>query len=199
MSYYDGFTPVYTFRLSIDREDRELLDVIITAKGEAEDIGKAKRSIRRLLEEHTPKIRPAAVPTAEIDPEQEGPDEDPPEPEELPEEPVDGPVTTFATTFNAGIKGLVFLECPVCGNKFHACLKDYQTGIPCKCGHMIDLTDPTIARFEYNCPSCGRHTYGKTNIEGAEYTDTCQCGEIIKLRWSKLDRQYMGVTPEDRQ
>lgn len=200
MSYYDGFTPGYTFRLSIEREDRTLLDAAVAAKGEAEAIGKAKRSIQRLLNEYTPKVESAAVPVPEFEPVE-------PEPEEKPEEPVDGaalepeiseepkrknsPVTTFIT----GIKGSVFLECPVCGKRFHACFREDTQSVPCNCGHMIDLTAPTFARYEYNCLSCGRHNYGKTNIEGAEYSDFCQCGKIIKLRWDQKNRKYMGFMP----
>lgn len=200
MSCYDGFTPIYTFRLSIEREDRTLLDVAVTSKGKAEAIGRAKRSIQRLLNEYTPKIEPAAVPAPEFEPVELEPEEEPEESvdsaaqgAEISEEPeqMNSPVTTFIP----GLKGVVYLECPVCGRRFHTCLREYTQSIPCNCGHMIDLTDPTFARFEYHCPSCGRNSYGKTNIEGAEYTDTCQCGESIKLRWNKTIKAYQGVAP----
>lgn len=66
MSYYDGLCPSYTFRLSIEREDRQMLDVAITAKGEAAELNRAKKTIQRLLNENTPKIEPGPIPAPEI-------------------------------------------------------------------------------------------------------------------------------------
>lgn len=194
MSCYDGLIPIYTYHLSIEREDRPLLDVTVTAKGEAEDIGKANRSILRLLKEYTPKIVPMPIPaTACEETEEQTPDSCSGTPAQA------GDGARQPMTFGPGIKGAVYLKCPVCENKFHACLRDYQESIPCKCGHMIDLTDPTIVRYDYSCPACGRNNYGKTNIEDPEYTETFHCGELVKLRWSKSDKRYKGVTPEGRQ
>lgn len=182
MNYHDRFTPGCTFRLSIAQEDKTLLDVVVTAEGEAEAISRAKRSIQRLLNEHTPKIEQAAISIpAETAMEKA---EEPQGPEEQ------APTGCGDPAFNSGAKGVLNLKCPECMSNFHICLRDYQRSVPCKCGHVIDLTDPTIARYEYNCPSCGRHNYGKTNIEDPEYTDTCQCGENIRLVWNKVRKRY---------
>ncbi len=42
MSYYDGFTPTYTFSLYIERSDRVLVDTTVEVKATAEEIAKAK-------------------------------------------------------------------------------------------------------------------------------------------------------------
>ena len=57
MSDFDGLTPTYTFRLQIERSDRTILNTAINAKATADDIAKAKKSIRRLLDEYTPAIK----------------------------------------------------------------------------------------------------------------------------------------------
>lgn len=57
MSYYDGLTPTYTFRLQIERSDRMILDTAITARATADEIAKAKKSVRRLLDEYAPAIK----------------------------------------------------------------------------------------------------------------------------------------------
>ena len=57
MSYYDGLIPTYTFRLQIERSDRMILDTAITARATADEIAKAKKSVRRLLDEYAPAIK----------------------------------------------------------------------------------------------------------------------------------------------
>ena len=49
MSYYDGFTPTYTFSLCIERSDRVLVDTTVEVKATAEEIAKAKKTIQRLM------------------------------------------------------------------------------------------------------------------------------------------------------
>lgn len=84
MSYYDGFTPVYTFRLQIEREDRMILDTSITAKGSREEIIKVKKNIRKLLDEYAP-LPPVLLPAPDIPPLPE------PEPVSEPENPEASP------------------------------------------------------------------------------------------------------------
>ena len=54
MSYYDGFTPTYTFSLCIERSDRVLVDTTVEVKATAEEIAKAKKTIQRLMNEYAP-------------------------------------------------------------------------------------------------------------------------------------------------
>lgn len=177
MSYYDGLCPSYTFRLSIEREDRQMLDVAITAKGKAAELNRAKKTIQRLLNENTPKIEPGPIPAPDI-----------PAPVIQAEEPED-PAPEQVGVRHA-VKGVVKLRCPECEKMFHTCLKDYQEHITCNCGRVIDLTDSTMARFEYDCPKCGKHNYGKTNLEDPEIEDNCVCGEIVRLKWDKQSKKY---------
>lgn len=176
MSYYDGLCPIYTFRLSIEREDRELLDVTVSAKGEPAELNRAKETIQRLLNENTPKIEPGPAPAPVLEVTGPEPPEDSvPEPEE---------------DIRHRVKGVVKMICPACGGVIHAFLMDYEKSLTCKCGHVIDLTDPTIARYEYDCPKCGKHRYGRTNLEDTEIEDRCGCGETVKLEWDKQGKRY---------
>ena len=206
MSYYDGFRPIYTFHLSIEREDRTLLDTTVTAKGEVKDVNIAKKFIQRALNEYTPKIEPAVIPAPEAEPvkaaaKKEPKEAVPPRLEEQSPAPFDGVSLQEGTeeetkqpiVFKPGVKGFVLLRCPECGNRFHFFLKDYQAVISCKCGCKIDLTDPTLARYEYTCSKCSRKLYGWTNEEEPELEDRCQCGEPVKMVWSKKDKRYTDV------
>lgn len=65
MSYFDGFTPTYTFRLQIERSDRTILDTAITAKASREELIKAKKNVRRLLDEYAP-LPPVLAPAPDI-------------------------------------------------------------------------------------------------------------------------------------
>ena len=67
MSFFDGFTPTYTFRLQIERSDRMILDTAITAKGSREEIIKAKKNVRKLLDEYAP-LPPVLAPAPDIPP-----------------------------------------------------------------------------------------------------------------------------------
>jgi hypothetical protein len=68
--------------------------------------------------------------------------------------------------------------------------KEFQTDALCKCGGHIDLTDPTLARFEADCPYCGKHTYGTTNKEDADISIQCKCGKDLNLWWDKENAEY---------
>lgn len=83
----------------------------------------------------------------------------------------------------AGAKGLMRLKCPKCGDVFVAFTKDYRTEWTCKaCGARFSLENTAL--FEYDC-SCGRHTYGRTNIEDADFSYPCgDCGKATTLKWN---------------
>lgn len=68
MSLLDGFTPTYAFQLRIERSDRTILDTTIVAKATADEIAKAKKNVRRLLDEYTPTVR-ATTPAPTTPPE----------------------------------------------------------------------------------------------------------------------------------
>ena len=90
----------------------------------------------------------------------------------------------------AGAKGLMRLKCPKCGDVFVAFTKDYRTEWTCKaCGERFSLENTAL--FEYNC-SCGRHTYGRTNIEDADFSYPCgDCGKATTLKWNPKAKKYM--------
>jgi hypothetical protein len=50
--------------------------------------------------------------------------------------------------------------------------------------------DPPLARFEMDCPYCGKHTYGRTNLEDATVTVRCKCGENLELWWDRENKEY---------
>ena len=82
------------------------------------------------------------------------------------------------------------LRCPKCGDEFVAFTKDYRTEWTCKaCGERFSLENTAL--FEYNC-SCGRHTYGRTNIEDADFSYPCgDCGKATTLKWNPKAKKYM--------
>ena len=177
MSYFDGFTPVCTFRLQIEREDRTVLDSAITVKATDGEISRAKKTIQELLSEYAPAAeRPEPTPPnqEESRSEESGPET------KLPPPVADRP---------HGAKGLMKLHCPDCGNRFGVFLKDYQEAINCKCGHLFDLTAP-LARFYFTCPYCEKEAWGKTNAEDAGVTIRCVCGGDIDLEWDPEHREY---------
>lgn len=89
-----------------------------------------------------------------------------------------------------GVKGLMRLKCPKCGDVFVAFTKDYRTEWTCKaCGEILSLENTAL--FEYDC-SCGRHTYGRTNIEDADFSYPCgDCGKETTLKWNPKAKKYM--------
>ena len=82
------------------------------------------------------------------------------------------------------------LKCPKCGDVFVAFTKDYRTEWTCKvCGERFSLENTAL--FEYDC-SCGRHTYGRTNIEDADFSYPCgDCGKATTLKWNPKAKKYM--------
>lgn len=89
-----------------------------------------------------------------------------------------------------GAKGLMRLRCPKCGDEFVAFTKDYRTEWTCKeCGAKFSLENTAL--FEYDC-SCGRHTYGQTNIESPDFSYPCgDCGKETTLKWNPKAKKYM--------
>ncbi len=84
-SYCGRLTPTCTFRLQIQESDRTILDTAITTKANADEIAKAKKSVRRLLDEYAPIIKtPEPVPAPV--PETDTPALPEPEPEAQPSE-----------------------------------------------------------------------------------------------------------------
>lgn len=88
-----------------------------------------------------------------------------------------------------GEKGVLHLRCKVCGSVWTTFLRERQASAACRCGCTVGLD--RLARFEYTCPCCGRHTYGHTNIEDADITINCKCGNPITMEWSPKRRMYM--------
>lgn len=82
------------------------------------------------------------------------------------------------------------LRCPKCGDEFVAFTKDYRTEWTCKeCGAKFSLENTAL--FEYDC-SCGRHTYGQTNIESPDFSYPCgDCGKETTLKWNPKAKKYM--------
>lgn len=66
MSYYDGLTPAYTYRLCIEREDRVIIETAITVKAEPGEIAKAKKGLKRLLDAYSPTFPAPPAPAPDI-------------------------------------------------------------------------------------------------------------------------------------
>lgn len=90
----------------------------------------------------------------------------------------------------AGTKGLLYLHCASCDASFVDFLKYPAETYHCKCGAEIDLYPCKLARFEYDCPDCGRHSYGYTNDETAGFEINCVCGKKITLEWRNKTKSY---------
>lgn len=91
-----------------------------------------------------------------------------------------------------GAKGLMLLHCPGCGHTFKSFSKDFVEATKCFCGAEVPLLD--TARFEFTCKSCGKLTYGRTNIETATIdagSMNCTCGTPCReLRWDPEVRSF---------
>lgn len=91
-----------------------------------------------------------------------------------------------------GAKGLMLLHCPGCGRTFKSFSKDFVEATKCFCGVEVPLLD--TARFEFTCKSCGKLTYGRTNIETATIdagSMNCTCGTPCReLRWDPEVRSF---------
>ena len=195
MSYYDGLTPTYTFRLQIERSDRTVLDTAITTKASREEMIKAKKSVRRLLDEYAP-LPPVLTPAPDLPP---APDPESEEktgcedgsydrPEKTPT-PAGGGQTSDKRP--EGARGLLRLYCRECGNTFGTFLKERQSEITCRCGHQIDLTAP-LALYRFTCPYCQHEGWGKTNSEDPEIEVQCKCREMVTVRWNRDAREYQN-------
>ena len=167
MSYYDGFTPTYTFSLCIERSDRVLVDTTVEVKATAEEIAKAPAPADDPVEPEMESQAPTGSP------EQKGATDPPPE--KKPD----------------GARGLLHLHCKECGRAFTTFLREYQTEVDCKCGHQIDLDAP-LAKFAYTCPYCEQTRWGQTNLEDPDITVRCKCGGDVNLRWVPKSREYQN-------
>lgn len=91
-----------------------------------------------------------------------------------------------------GAKSLMLLHCPGCGRTFKSFSKDFVEATKCFCGAEVPLLD--TARFEFTCKSCGKLTYGRTNIETATIdagSMNCTCGTPCReLRWDPEVRSF---------
>jgi len=202
------FTTRYEFTLRIEKNENTVLDVTLGAGATASEIDKATDTIRKLLEDFTPTIKPLEPPTTpgmiiadEYGPvptastweylaqrtaaqkrEHQAGVEAEPEPESA------APATPKKPD---GAKGLLRLRCPECGNTFGVFLRECQTEIACKCGHQIDLTAP-LARYHFTCPYCEHEGFGKTNLEDPEIEVRCKCGEDVALRGNPDAKEYQN-------
>lgn len=172
----------HTFHLCIERRGDTVLNTVIAADGD--DVQKAKRTIKKLLDDFTPgggkpgrtPIQTELAGTAAQVREDQGPVEEISLPEPAPEtvqEQRDG---------QSGVRGAVQLLCGGCGRTIGTFLKTRQEEFRCKCGNSIDLTKP-LARFEYTCPCCEAKIFGLTNMEEPDVTIKCRCGSPVDLRW----------------
>lgn len=162
----------YMIRLNIEREGCPVMDTFLSVET-AEELSRAKKQIEGILADFV-RVSGMCVDTGagSVGPAC-GEQTSSPGGQELPD----------------GIKGLVQLRCPACGNVFGRFLNQRQTACLCRCGHPIDLTGP-LARYSYTCPSCGKYGYGRTNLEDAEITTRCFCREELTLRWNPEVREY---------
>lgn len=60
------------------------------------------------------------------------------------------------------------------------------------------LTIP-LARYRFNCPYCGKETWGQTNLEDPEITTRCKCGGNVKLRWDSKAKEYQAITKGEQE
>lgn len=91
-----------------------------------------------------------------------------------------------------GTKGLIFVSCSSCGDRFVTFAKEPVTEHICTCGHTIDLDPCKLAHFEFVCPDCGKRTYGYTNDESAGFWMNCVCGKKVELEWRNKTKSYHG-------
>ncbi|MGN0706597.1 MAG: hypothetical protein ACI4JC_01175 [Faecalibacterium sp.] len=91
-------------------------------------------------------------------------------------------------TERTGTKGILKLHCKSCGDTFGAFLKEPKTEYTCRCGNKIPLD--WLGRFEFDCPECGKHTFGQTNIEDATLEFKCICGADHSLEWNSKSKAY---------
>lgn len=164
---------IYMIRLNIERDGCPVIDTFLSA-GTAEELSLAKKQIEYMLASFV------QLPGGEAG-----------------ENAGQGPVSAEASHSHdemkpfQGVKGPVKLRCPACGNAFGKFFHDRTKVCVCRCGHVIDLTRP-LARYSFTCPSCGKYSYGRTNLEDAEITVRCACREEVSLGWNPKAREYLG-------
>ena len=167
-----GFSNCYTFRLSIERNEDAILDIVIGANDIPDEIDKVKKTIQRLLNNYTPSFKKLE-----------------PKPEPAPE-PTKLETASTPPKEPDGAKGLVTIYCKECGSAFSAFLKERQSEIVCRtCGHHTDLTVP-LDKFHFTCPHCEKESWGLTNAEDPDITILCKCGQFVSLRWVPKAKEY---------
>ncbi len=190
----------YTFTLKICDSVGPLIDMTIGAAQDQDSLAKAKGTIHKALEEFTPSrvVVKAPAQNAEmpITPsmimERRVEDGTTPAPDTTAEPVKDAPVQDPAPEKSpAGVKGLLRLRCPDCGNIFGTFLREPKTEIDCKYGHRIDLTG-TLVRYRFTCPYCEKDTWGLTNLEDPEITIRCKCGGDVELKWNAKAKEYQN-------
>ena len=86
----------------------------------------------------------------------------------------------------------MLLHCPNCNRNFKHFSKEFIQSARCFCGADIPLDN--TARFEFECPTCGKRTFGRTNIETATIAAgsmNCVCGtNCHELRWDPDARSF---------
>lgn len=190
----------YTFTLKICDSVGPLIDMTIGAAQDKDSLAKAKETVNKALEEFTPMPSgvKAPVQSAEMTitpgmmmelraksgttPAQDTtaePVEDTPAQDPAPAKPP------------AGVKGLLRLRCPNCGNIFGTFLREPKTEIDCKCGHSIDLTGPLV-RYRFTCPYCEKDSWGYTNLEDPAIIIRCKCGGDVELQWNTKAKEYQN-------
>ena len=176
--------PVYTISLQINVDGCYVVDSSV--KVEENDLEKAKKTVKTLLDDYaTARAKAAApgvTPTAAEQAAERTPEAEP--------EPEAKPLPSTDEKPN-GVKGFVQLTCKQCGNTFGTFLREPQDKIACKCGNEIDLTEP-LAKLRYTCPYCEMGRYGRTNSEDATITVRCKCGGDVDLTWNPTAREYQN-------
>lgn len=163
----------YMIRMNIEREGCPVVDTFLSV-GTAEELSRAKKQIEDMLASFV------QLPGGKAG-------------EDAGQRPVGAEASHSHDEMKPfqGVKGVVQLRCPACGNVFGKFLHDRMESCDCRCGHVIGLTGP-LARYSFTCPSCGKYSYGRTNLEDAEITVRCACREEVSLMWNPEAREYMG-------
>lgn len=161
----------YMIRLNIEREGCPVIDIFLSV-GTAEELSRAKKQIEDTMALFVQ--LPGGAAGEDAGQESERVEASP------------GRLKSFQE-----MRGSVQLRCPACGSVFGKFLHDKTKSCVCRCGHSIDLTGP-LARYSFTCPSCGKYSYGKTNLEDAEITVRCVCDENLTLRWNPETKEYQN-------
>ena len=183
MSFSIELPQTYTFSLFINQGNRTLVDTTVEVEATAKGIAKAKRTLQRLMNEYALAIEPTQATTPE--PENQAPADptEQPEPEAAPTPPPEKKPE--------GARGLLQLHCKECGRTFGTYLREPQTEVLCKCGHLIDLTGQ-LGKYRFTCPYCEKESWGRTNLEDPDITVRCKCGADVELRWQSKAKEYQN-------